>query len=101
MAAIGAIHDVSLGRVIKTNQSKHINQSNNQSTINLRSCDRSILLCRFRLAHDFLKVASMKRLLDEKNAAMERMKRKLDEARAAGRGAATADRSEAARLTDR
>lgn len=43
----------------------------------------------------------MKRLLEEKNAAMERMKRKLDEARAAGRGAATADRSEAARLTDR
>lgn len=48
-----------------------------------------------------LQVASMKRLLEEKNAAMERMKRKLDEARAAGRGAATADRSEAARLTDR
>eukprot|EP00903_Cladosiphon_okamuranus_P020140 g18493.t1 len=46
-------------------------------------------------------VASMKRLLEEKNAAMERMKRKLDEARAAGRGAATADRTEAARLTDR
>lgn len=43
----------------------------------------------------------MKRLLEEKNAAMERMKRKLDEARAVGRGAATADRSEAARLTDR
>ena len=48
-----------------------------------------------------LQVASMKRLLEEKNAAMERMKRKLDEARAVGRGAATADRSEAARLTDR
>ncbi|CAN0457526.1 unnamed protein product, partial [Ectocarpus sp. 12 AP-2014] len=46
-------------------------------------------------------VASMKRLLEEKNAALERMKRKLDEARAAGRGAANADRSEAARLTDR
>lgn len=43
----------------------------------------------------------MKRLLEEKNSALERMKRKLDEARAAGRGAANADRSEAARLTDR
>lgn len=43
----------------------------------------------------------MKRMLDEKNAALERMKRKLDEARDAGRGATVADRSEAARLTDR
>lgn len=43
----------------------------------------------------------MKRLLEEKNAALERMKRKLEEARATGRGAATADRTEAARLTDR
>ncbi|CAM9562261.1 unnamed protein product, partial [Ectocarpus fasciculatus] len=32
---------------------------------------------------------------------VSRMKRKLDEARAAGRGAANADRNEAARLTDR
>lgn len=43
----------------------------------------------------------MKRLLEEKTAAMDRMKHKLDEARAAGRGRAVADRSEAARLTDR
>ena len=43
----------------------------------------------------------MKRLLDEKNASMDRMKRKLEEARAAGRGAGAADRNQAARLTDR
>ena len=47
------------------------------------------------------KVASMKRLLDEKNASMDRMKRKLEEARAAGRGGGAADRNNAARLTDR
>lgn len=43
----------------------------------------------------------MKRLLAEKNAALERMERKLEEARAAERGTARADRTEAARLTDR
>lgn len=43
----------------------------------------------------------MKRLLEDKNAAIERLKRKLEEARAAGRGAALADRTEASRLTDR
>lgn len=43
----------------------------------------------------------MKRLLDEKNASMDRMKRKLEEARAAGRGGGAADRNHAARLTDR
>lgn len=43
----------------------------------------------------------MKRLLGEKTAAMERMTRKLDEARAAGRGSAASDRTEVARLTDR
>ena len=43
----------------------------------------------------------MKRLLDEKNASMDRMKRKLEEARAAGRGGVAAERDQAARLTDR
>lgn len=51
--------------------------------------------------HHAPQVASMKRLLEEKNAALDRMKLKLEHARAESRGAAEADRSEAARLTDR
>lgn len=43
----------------------------------------------------------MKCMLQEKNAALERMKVKLEHARAESRMAAAADRSEAARLTDR
>lgn len=43
----------------------------------------------------------MKRLLAEKNAALERMERKLQEVRAVERGSARVDRTEAARLTDR
>ena len=51
--------------------------------------------------HDAPQVASMKRLLEEKNATLDRMKLKLEQARAESRGAAEADRNEAARLTDR
>ncbi|KAG5187530.1 hypothetical protein JKP88DRAFT_267883 [Tribonema minus] len=46
-------------------------------------------------------VASLKRLLQEKNAAIERYQRKLDEARADKRREAGADRVEVARLTNR